>query len=389
MYAPARGAARRGLTSRPSRKVRYFAKKALPELRECCDGALSSGGDRWLRAAGVARAYLVSVATLFMLQIGDAVRVPIAFAVAAPPLVYAALSMVLLREASPIRRVSWIGEACLVHLLLGLLAALEVMIAGGLPLSSGLAQIFVLFAPAPALTLLATPLVLAPFVGHLTTPPQTSRAEVAPPRPAPPSPPSASRPKPFTRAAGAGAFAPPATPSPLSTTHCGPVSGTGRGRGGLPPHLSARASALHALSQVLCSVASASGARRRSSTAGVFKPAAAAASPAPPAAVKPVRAAFSACTRRRQLRRRGSTCPPAATSNHPDCSCLPRRRQAGVRRIAAQPCINPPPRCGDAVPPPTPKMPVSVHANGVFPARSLRRAAAARRPSSSPPRAEP
>src|SRR5581483_3657206 len=118
---------------------------------------------QWIRAACVAGGYLVAIAVLFILQIGDAVHVPVPLAIAAPPLVYAALSVIVLRDAAVLRRLSWIGEAFLVHLMLGLLAAVELMVAGGLGLGSGLAQVFVLFAPAPVLTLLATPLVLAPF----------------------------------------------------------------------------------------------------------------------------------------------------------------------------------------------------------------------------------
>ena len=188
-----------------------------------------TAGTRWIRAAGVVGAYLVSVAVLFILQVGDGVRVPLPFAMAAPPLVYAALSMLVLRDASPLRRVSWIGGACMVHLLLGLLASIELTVAGGLPALSAFAQVFVLFVPAPVLTLLATPFVLAPFVDLLTAPAASSRPDVAPARSAPPpSAPSpvsaassgsaASRPKPFTRAAGVGARAQGASPASATTS---------------------------------------------------------------------------------------------------------------------------------------------------------------------------
>jgi hypothetical protein len=134
-----------------------------------------------MRSACVAGAYLVGVAILFTLQIGRAIAVPVVLAVSAPPLVYGALSMVLLREAPFVRRLSWIGGACLTHVVLGVLAALELMVAGGLSPGSAAAQVFALFAPAPALTLLATPLVILPFAARATTASAAPRGEAAAP----------------------------------------------------------------------------------------------------------------------------------------------------------------------------------------------------------------
>jgi hypothetical protein len=177
---------------------------------------------RWILGACVAGAYLVAVAVLFALQVGEEIDVPIPFAVSAPPLVYAALSVVVLRRTALGRRLSWIGGACLTHVVLGVLAAMELAWAGGLPPVSAVAQVFALFAPAPALTLLATPLVLG-LLG-LTRPSSTPqpRAESAAPRPAATSP--SPRPRSFARPtlvrkveAGAPppqAVAAPAPPSP-------------------------------------------------------------------------------------------------------------------------------------------------------------------------------
>ena len=142
---------------------------------------------RWIRGACVAGAYLVGVAVLFTLQVGEAIVVPVPFAVSAPPLVYAALSVVMLRQAPFVRRLSWVGGACLVHVVLAALASMELMWAGGLPAISALAQVFILFAPAPALTLVATPLVLTLFgLAPAPSPPRAesapSRSESAPPR---------------------------------------------------------------------------------------------------------------------------------------------------------------------------------------------------------------
>ena len=155
---------------------------------------------RWIHATCVVAAYLVSVAMVFSVQAGHAVTLPISVAVSAPPFVYAALSVVMLRRAPFLRRISWIGGACLTHALLGVLAAVVLMWAGGLPPMSAMAQVFVLFGPAPALTLVATPLVLAR--SGRTAPRTTSSAE----RPAPrrPGAPPRGRSRPFTRTAGSG-----------------------------------------------------------------------------------------------------------------------------------------------------------------------------------------
>src|SRR5688572_1625225 len=135
------------------------------------------GEARWVHAACVAGAYLVFVASLFTLQLGAGLSLPVPLALAAPPLVYAALAMLLLREASFVRRLSWLGSACVVHLVLGALAATELIWAGGLSLPAALAQVFVLFPPAPALTLVATPLTLAAF--GLTTSRSPRRADAS------------------------------------------------------------------------------------------------------------------------------------------------------------------------------------------------------------------
>jgi len=138
------------------------------------------GEARWVHAACVAGAYLVFVATLFTLQLGAGLSLPVPLAVAAPPLVYAALAMLLLREASFVRRFSWLGSACVVHLVLGALAATELTWAGGLSLPAALAQVFVLFPPAPALTLVATPLTLAAFGLTATRPTRRADASARP-----------------------------------------------------------------------------------------------------------------------------------------------------------------------------------------------------------------
>jgi hypothetical protein len=136
---------------------------------------------RWVHGACVAGAYLVVVAGLYTMQVGAGLNVPVSVAVSAPPLVYAALAIVLLREAPFVRRLSWVGSACVAHVLLGCLAAAELTWASGLALPVALAQVFVLFPPAPVLTLVATPLTLAAF--GLTSSKPVRRGEPAP-RPA-------------------------------------------------------------------------------------------------------------------------------------------------------------------------------------------------------------
>jgi len=139
---------------------------------------------RWVPAACVAGGYLVVVAGLFALRLGAGLSLPVSVAVSAPPLVYAALAMLLLREALFARRLSWIGSACVTHVLLSTLAAAELTWAGGLSPLAALAQAFVFFSPAPVLTLVATPLTLAAF--GLTSSKPARRAEPAP-RPAAPA----------------------------------------------------------------------------------------------------------------------------------------------------------------------------------------------------------
>ena len=164
---------------------------------------------RWVQAALVAGAYLVCVALFFTLQLGAGLNLPISVAVSAPPLVYAALAMLLLRRDSFVRRLSWLGGACLVHVVLGALAAAELTLAGGLSLAAALAQVFVLFPPAPVLTLVATPLALAAF--GLTAPRPRPRAEPVQARPA-----AATRQKPMTTSARGMKAEAAATASPAA-----------------------------------------------------------------------------------------------------------------------------------------------------------------------------
>src|SRR5688572_16028502 len=185
---------------------------------------------RWVHAACVAGAYLVFVASLFTLQLGVGLSLPISVAVSAPPLVYAALAIVLLRQAPFVRRLSWLGSACVIHVVLGALAATELTWAGGLSLPAALAQVFVLFPPAPVLTLVATPLTLAAFGLTASTP--TRRAEASP-RPAAPA-----RAKPLSPPPRAGKGAPeaavPAAPAPRVAPPLGVTAAAPAGRPPLP-----------------------------------------------------------------------------------------------------------------------------------------------------------
>jgi hypothetical protein len=241
---------------------------------------------RWIHAACLAGAYLVAVAVLFTLQVGEAIVVPIPFAVSAPPLVYAALSVMIVRNAAFVRRLSWLGGACLVHVLLGALASLELMWAGGLPAASALAQIFILFAPASALTLLTTPLLLAvcgPNGGRMAKPdPPATRADSSAPRPA--TTPAAARPAPFTRSVRTAVPRPASAPVPST-----PAAGRLSAFAPAPPTPSASAPAAPAVPTPPSAAAPAPPA------APTPPPAAA---PAPPAASSRVREARGAEARR-------------------------------------------------------------------------------------------
>jgi hypothetical protein len=149
---------------------------------------------RWVHAACVAGVYPVLVAIVFILRIGAGVSLPVSVAVAAPPLIYAAIAMVLLRDAALVRRLSWVGAACVVHMGLGALAATELAWATGLSYPGALAQVFVLFPPASVLTLVATPITLWAFNLTETKPPRKVEAAARPaaarsPRPKPIAPP--------------------------------------------------------------------------------------------------------------------------------------------------------------------------------------------------------
>src|SRR5262249_11203966 len=126
------------------------------------------------------------------------------------------------------RRLSWTGGACLTHVVLGLAAAAVFWFVVDVTPLSALAYAFARLAPAPALALVATPLVLAPFRGRVLSPRPPARSSrhgrssaVAPlPVPTPPS----SLDNPFARPAGrrdsvgepppTAAPAPPVSPAP-------------------------------------------------------------------------------------------------------------------------------------------------------------------------------
>ena len=137
---------------------------------------------RWLTALGVALAYVIVATALFWLDLGDAGVAPIWAIVAVPPF-YALLSLFMLRRVSPARRLSWTGGACLTHLLLGLAAAAVFWIVVDVTPLSALAHAFARLGPAPALTLVATPLALAPFRGRVLAPRPMSRSARAGHRP--------------------------------------------------------------------------------------------------------------------------------------------------------------------------------------------------------------
>jgi hypothetical protein len=136
---------------------------------------------RCLQALGVAAGYVAVAAGLFWLDLGDAGEAP-AWAAVAVPLVYAALSLVLLRGASPARNLKWTGGACLTHVALGAAAGVAFTMIVDVTALSGLAHALARLGPVPLLTFVATPLVLAPFGGRevsVRTAPRRERARAA------------------------------------------------------------------------------------------------------------------------------------------------------------------------------------------------------------------
>jgi hypothetical protein len=120
---------------------------------------------RWLQAVGVAAAYVVVAAAILWLDLGDGGVAPVWAALAVPPF-YGVLSLVMLRRASPARYMSWVGTACLTHVALGLAAAAAFTMVVDVTVLSALAHAFARLGPVPALTLVATPLVLTRFQGR-------------------------------------------------------------------------------------------------------------------------------------------------------------------------------------------------------------------------------
>jgi hypothetical protein len=136
---------------------------------------------RWLQALGVATVYVAVAAGLFWLDLGDAGEAP-TWAVVAVPLVYAALSLVFLRRASPAHHLTWMGSACLTHVALGAAAAVAFTLVVDVTVLSALAHALARLGPVPLLTFVATPLALAPFRGReasTRTAPRRARARAA------------------------------------------------------------------------------------------------------------------------------------------------------------------------------------------------------------------
>ena len=133
---------------------------------------------RWLHALGVVVAYVVVTGVLFWLDLGDGGVAP-AWTIVAVPFFYAVLSLLFLRRASLARRLSWVGGACLTHVTLGLTAAAAFATLADLTTLSALAYAFARLGPAPFLTLVATPLVLAPFRGRVLSPRPAPRGDRA------------------------------------------------------------------------------------------------------------------------------------------------------------------------------------------------------------------
>ena len=120
---------------------------------------------RWLQAVGVAGAYVIVATAILWLDVGDGGVAPVWAALAVPPF-YGVLSLVMLRRASPARYMSWIGTACLTHVALGIAAAAAFAVVVDVTVLSALAHAFARLGPVPALTLIATPLVLTRFQGR-------------------------------------------------------------------------------------------------------------------------------------------------------------------------------------------------------------------------------
>ncbi|HEV8473396.1 MAG TPA: hypothetical protein VGR82_11530 [Methylomirabilota bacterium] len=153
---------------------------------------------RWLRASLAVAAYLTVVGALF--EVADAGAAPLWVVIAVPPFFYVVLSLVALRRSSFAHRLAWTGAACIVHALLGTAAALELSAIASLMPLPAFAQAFAHLGPTPILTLIATPVVLAPFRRRVLPSRAPSRAERAARAPLP-TPPTASGQTPFAREA--------------------------------------------------------------------------------------------------------------------------------------------------------------------------------------------
>jgi hypothetical protein len=110
--------------------------------------------------------YVALAVVVFWFDVGDAGVAPV-WVVVVVPAIYGALSFVLLRRASITRRIGWVGGACLTHVALGVAAAAVCWLVADATAMAALAHALARLGPVPALTLVATPVVLAPFGGRV------------------------------------------------------------------------------------------------------------------------------------------------------------------------------------------------------------------------------
>jgi hypothetical protein len=127
---------------------------------------------RSLRAVGFAALASALATALFEWDLGRELALPLELIAAAPPIVYLALALVVMRDAPAGRWLSWALAACGVNAAIGVGTSVALAFAHPLSFEGALMRAFGLYVPAPLIHLVAAPCVLLAF-----------RSRVAPSRP--------------------------------------------------------------------------------------------------------------------------------------------------------------------------------------------------------------
>jgi hypothetical protein len=118
---------------------------------------------RSLRAVLLAAAASATATALFEWDLGRGLVLPLGLVALAPPVVYIALGLIVMREAPAGRGLGWAMAACGVNAAIGLATSAALSFAHPLSFESAITRAFGTFVPAPLIHLAAAPMVLLAF----------------------------------------------------------------------------------------------------------------------------------------------------------------------------------------------------------------------------------